>query len=159
MYELVLISKNGKFIHIKAVGIPKLSGNFAKVRVTGIKNVFDQEDLDREGGDPSLLIGTDLAKLHPTQVAKKGKLVLLESMFGSGWTLFGYDQKIIDSDGDNYYVKANFVNTKDQQFINLVSMESVGIDVPRKAIPVILARNIKSTARELHILSLSKMIL
>ena len=53
--------------------------------------MFDQdvtdEDLDREGGDLDLLIGTDLAELHPSQVAKKEKLVLLESMFGSDWTL------------------------------------------------------------------------
>ena len=136
LYKLVLIDKNGKFIRIQAVGIPKLSGNFAKVKVTGIRRVFDQdvtdEDLDREGGDLDLLIGTDLAELHPSQVAKKEKLVLLESMFGSGWTLYGYDKNIIDSDGDNYDVKANFVNTKDMQFMNLVSMESVGIDVPRK---------------------------
>ena len=110
--------------------------SFAKVRVTGIEKIFDQqitdEDLEREGGDLDLLIGTDLAELHPSQVDKKGKLVLLKSMFGSGWTMFGYGEKVIDSEGDNYDVKANNVNTKDMQFMNLVSMESVGIDVPRK---------------------------
>ena len=136
LYKLVLITKNGKLIHIQAVGIPKLSGSFAKVTVSGIEKLFDQqitdEDLERGGGDLDLLIGTDLAELHPSQVDTKGKLVLLKSMFGSGWTMFGYDEKVIDSEGDNYDVKANNVNTKDMQFMNLVSMESVGIDVPRK---------------------------
>ena len=90
-----MITKNGKLIHIQAVGIPKLSGSFAKVTVSGIKKLFDQqitdEDLERDGGDLDLLIGTDLAELHPSQVDTKGKLVLLKSMFGSGWTMFGYD--------------------------------------------------------------------
>ena len=71
LYKLVLVAKSGKMIHIQAVGIPKLSGSFARVRITGIQNVFDQqitdEDLEREEGDLDLLIGTDLAELHPSQ--------------------------------------------------------------------------------------------
>ena len=52
--------------------------------------------------------------------------MLLESIFGSGWILFCHDKKIIDSEGDNYDIKANFANTKDMQFMNLVSIKSVG---------------------------------
>ena len=55
------------------------------------------------------MIGTDLAELHLSQVDKKGKSVLLKCLFGSGWTMFGYDEKVIDSEGDNYDVKANYM--------------------------------------------------
>ena len=72
LYNLVLVDRNGRSIHIQAVGIDKLSGNFAKVKVTGIQKVFTKEvadeDLDREAGDLELLIGTDPAELHPTPV-------------------------------------------------------------------------------------------
>ena len=120
-------------IHIEAVGIPKLSSSFSSVRVCGIKNVFNPDhgvtdrDLERDGGDLDLLIGTDLAKLNPRQVDKKRKLVLLESIFRLGWTLFGHDEKIIDSEGDNYDMKANFANTKDMHF-NETTLHGVNQD-------------------------------
>ena len=139
MYNLVLVDKNGRFIHIQAVGIDKLSGQFSQVKVTGIESIFNHEitdkDLDRDGGDLDLLIGTDLVELHPTPVAVKGKLVLLKSRFGSGWTLCGYDGDVIETDGDAIdRSQVNFVNTKDMQFLDLISMESIGIDVPRKCV-------------------------
>ena len=138
LYKLVLIAKNGKMIHIQAFGIPKLLGSFSSVQVCGIKNVFDRNhgvtdrDLERDGGDLDLLIGTDLAELDLRQVNKKRKLVLLESIFGSGWTLFGQYKKIIDSEGDNYDMKVYFANNKDMHFIKFFSIESVGINVSRK---------------------------
>ena len=92
LYNLVLVDRNGRSIHIQAVGIDKLSGKLSKVKVTGIKEVFAKEvadeDLDREAGDLDLLIGTDLAELHPTPVETKEKLILLKSRFGTGWTLY-----------------------------------------------------------------------
>ena len=62
------------------------------------------QDLERDGGDLKILIGTHLAELHLSQVDKKEKLVLLGSIFGSRWTLFGYDKKIIESEDNNYDV-------------------------------------------------------
>ena len=137
LYNLVLKDKDGKYIHIQAVGIDKLSGQFSSVRISGIEKAFDldvnDEDLDREGGDLDLLVGTDLAELHPTPVQVKDKLVLLKSRFGSGWTLYGYDNEVIESVGDALdRSKVNFVNTKDIQFLDLISSESIGVDVPRK---------------------------
>ena len=80
-----------------------------------------------------MLVGTDLAELHPTPVQVKDKLVLLKSRFGSGWTLYGYDNEVIESVGDVLdRSKVNFVNTKDIQFMDLISSESIGVDVPRK---------------------------
>ena len=137
LYNLVLVDKERRQLHIQAIGIDKLSGTFSKVKVTGIEKCFDSqitnEDLAREKGNLDLLVGTDLAELHPVPVETKGKLVLLRSRFGSGWTLLGFNDEVIDSDGDTLdQSKVNFVNTKDIQFLDLVSMESVGVDVPRK---------------------------
>ena len=86
MYNLVLVDSNAKFLHIHAVGIPKLSGKFGGVKIVDIKKVFPHhevvdEELERDGGDLDLLIGTDLAELHPVPVETEGKLVLLKSRF------------------------------------------------------------------------------
>ena len=81
LYNLVLVDKERRQLHIQAIGIDKLSGTFSKVKVTGIEKCFDSqitnEDLAREKGNLDLLVGTDLAELHPVPVETKGKLVLL----------------------------------------------------------------------------------
>ena len=136
LYNLVLVTKNGKNIHIQAIGIEKLSGKFSAVNVKGITTVFPKHnvndaDLERSSGDLDLLIGADLAELHPASVKVYNKLVLLRSMFGSGWTIFGFDKNVVSSDGDEYN-KANHVAAKDIQFLELVSSESIGVDIPRR---------------------------
>ena len=136
LYNLILKDRFGRPIHIQAVGIKKLSSKFGSVRVLGIKEVFPDhdvtdEDLEREGGNLDLLLGTDLAELHPTHVQTKDKLVLFKSKFGSGWTVCGFDNDIIESTGDEYS-KVNHSSAKDLQFLDLISSESVGIDVPKR---------------------------
>ena len=138
LYNLVLVDSGGKFIHIQAVGIDKLSGKFSAVKVTGIENIFSEHDvfdndLERSEGDLDLLMGTDLMELHPVYAGNHGKLVLLKSRFGSRFTLAGYDPEIIESDGDILdRSKVNNVQTKDIQVFDLLSIESVGVDIPKK---------------------------
>ena len=163
LYNLVLKDKNNLYIHIQAVGINKLSGKFAAVKAEGIEQIFPEHDVrdadvTRVAGYLDLLIGTDLAELHPIHVQTIQKLVLLKSRFDSGWTLFGHNDEVLESDGDEYdgfkanfvstrgikvlstdenneataVTKANNVATKDIQFLDLISLESIGIDVPRK---------------------------
>ena len=76
-----------------------------------VKEVADA-DLDREAGDLILLIGTDLAELHPTPVETTENLVFRKTRFRTGWTLYEYNDKLISSEGDSVdKSKANFVNT------------------------------------------------
>ena len=56
------------------------------------KEVADA-DLDREAGDLILLIGTDIAELHSTPVETTENLVLRKTIFGTGWTLYEYNDK------------------------------------------------------------------
>ena len=77
-----------------------------------VKEVADA-DLDREAGDLILLIGTDLAELHSTPVETTENLVLRKTIFGTGWTLYEYNDKYI-------------------QFLAQISFDSVGIDIPKK---------------------------
>ena len=69
------------------------------------KEVADA-DLDREAGDLILLIGT-------TPVETTENLVLRKTIFGTGWTLYEYNDKYI-------------------QFLAQISFDSVGIDIQKK---------------------------
>ena len=40
LYNLVLVDSDGKFLHIQAVGIDKLSGKFSAVKVWGLRKFF-----------------------------------------------------------------------------------------------------------------------
>merc|ERR1711942_217531 len=76
----------------------------------------------------------------------------MRSSFGTGWTLMGHHEDLIEIEGDNKGVRVNvcaveriqikklFENetmtnlsgTKDLQFLDAVSTESIGINVPPK---------------------------
>ena len=106
--------------------------------------------LARTEGKLDLLIGSDLAHLHPKGVADVGKLSLMKSNFGTGWTLMGHNKEVIQFTGNQIGVRVNvcavekikvsnlFDNqilsngTKDLQFLDAISTESIGINVPPK---------------------------
>ena len=157
MYNICLCDKNGNNIYIDAIGIQKLSGKYSEVKVVGIRKIFgrfsvEDRNLSRNSSGIDLLIGADLAELHPKTVATHKKLVLQQSRFGSGWTVFGYDMSIIKTGLalPDWNAKVNFVqakdieildsclsagldiksslsSTKDTQFLDSVSIESVGV--------------------------------
>ena len=100
------------------MGVRKIFGSF---------NVEDK-DLDRDSSGIDLLVGTDLAELHPKTVATHGKLVLQQSRFGSGWTVFGYDKSIIRTGVilHGYNAKVNFVQAKDIEILDSCFVAELG---------------------------------
>ena len=115
------------------------------------KSLTDKK-LSRTDGQLDLLVGTDLSSLHPKGVFDVGKVTLMKSIFCTGWTLMGYDKKYVKFTGDVVGTKANFcsvesiepwkfvdgfigsnaANTKDVAFLDALSTESIGINVPPK---------------------------
>ena len=70
-------------------------------------NSVTDAKLERTGGQLDLLIGSDLSDLHPKGVKDVGKLTLMRSNFGTGWTLMGHNEDLIQLTGKQQGVKAN----------------------------------------------------
>ena len=110
------------------------------------------EKLGRGGGELDLLIGSDLAQLHPKAVVDIDQLTLMKSKFGTGWTLMGHHNDLVKlstkekgvrvnvcaverikiADLLDHEITSNMAGTKDLQFIDAVSTESIGVNVPPK---------------------------
>ena len=99
IYKLSLKDMSGEHHELEAIGIEKLSTHYAGAKVVNLmktlKDVpacksFTEEKLKRTGGELDLLIGTDLAHLHPKGVAEVGSLSILKSKFSTGWTMMGH---------------------------------------------------------------------
>ena len=104
LYKLSLKDISGQDHEIEAIGIEKLSSSYSGLKVTNIRksvqhlsicNSVTDGKLARDQGDLDLLIGTDLAQLHPKAVADVDQLTLMRSKFGTGWTLMGHHKEII----------------------------------------------------------------
>ena len=144
-------------------------------------NSVTDKKLQREPGNLDVLIGTDLASLHPKAITNVGQLTLLRSRFGTGWTLMGHSKEHVKMTSKNTGVKVNvcavervkvldlqppykeqncktfislsqdqshetfifptfkppvilnnLAGTKDIQFLDAISTESIGVNVPPK---------------------------
>ena len=152
LFSLTIIDINGDCHQIDAISIPELSTKYPGFSIRNIKNKVPdghllESKLNREGGAIDLLIGTDRSSIHPTSIAKIGELVILQSQFGSGYTVMGHNAnhvKFTDSyRGTRANVCAvemiedeetsiNAVGTKDQQFLECISTESLGVNAKPK---------------------------
>ena len=108
--------------------------------------------LPKKRGELDLLIGTDLSALHPHAVANIDNLTLMKGMFGNGWTIMGHHSQHVQLLDNNEGVKVNFCSvervtfseqieneiscsyygTRDHQFLDAVSTESIGVSIPPK---------------------------
>ena len=157
LYDVEIVDISGNIHQIQAVGIDNLSSYYSGFKVTNIKqkvgkiaacrNLTDDK-VNRDGGRVDLLVGSDLASLHPSKIASVGELVILRSKFGSGYTLMGHSKKHIKFNNNCSGVRANVsgvenvvklpevscnaVSTKDVQFLECISTESVGVNVQLK---------------------------
>ena len=146
---------------MEAIGLEKLSTAYAGVKVVNIKEAvknnpacrsLTEDKLGRTGGELDLLVGSDLAHLHPKAVTEVGSLSLLKSKFSTGWTMMGHHKDHLILIGKSKGVKANvcavkrikvadifddeltsnMAGTKDLQFLDAVSTESIGVSLPPK---------------------------
>ena len=116
LYDLTLVDVNNTAHHIQAIGIKNLSSNYAGFKVIKIKpklkhykscEGINDKKLARDSGQIDLLLGTDLASLHPVKVATVGQLVIMKSVWGTGWTLMGHSDRHIQFTDNTVGTKAN----------------------------------------------------
>ena len=74
----------------------KISGVITSIDISGVKTLFSMETqqkwswlADRPEGDIELLVGSELAGLHPDTLEKVGDLKVMKSQFGHGLLLTG----------------------------------------------------------------------
>ena len=98
LFKLKLKDIGGKYHEVEAVGLDKISSVYPGIKVTDIRtkvgkfsmcNSVTDVKLARTEGKLDLLIGSDLAHLHPKAVPDVRKLSLMRSNFGTSWTLMG----------------------------------------------------------------------
>ena len=103
LYCVELIDSEGRRHLIKAFGLDSISGELPTINLDGIKHEFSQEvqenwdKVQRETGEVDILIGSEVAHLHPTSFETVGKMVVKKSKFGSGWVLNGSHEGIVTS--------------------------------------------------------------
>ena len=154
LFQVSLRDIDGNTHQIQAIGLDKISSKFSGAKVTNVKRdlfrhrecyTLQDRKLDRKGGDIKMLIGTDVASIHPVKVANLGDLIIMKTIFGTGWTMMGHSKKHVQLTESGADVKvhvtavesiqevgANVVTTKDLQFLEAVSTDSLGIDVTPK---------------------------
>ena len=161
LYKLTLKDITGENHEIEAISLDKLSSSYSGFKVINIRKKIQNlpscrsvtdEKLGRGGGELDLLIGSDLAQLHPKAVVDIDQLTLMKSKFGTGWTLMGHHNDLVKlstkekgvrvnvcaverikiADLLDHEITSNMAGTKDLQFIDAVSTESIGVNVPPK---------------------------
>ena len=101
LYCVELVDMKGKRHLIKAFGLDNISGELPTISINGIKNEFSQEvqdnweRLQRMTGEVELLIGSEVAHLHPVHYETVGMMVVKKSIFGGGWVLNGSHDGIV----------------------------------------------------------------
>ena len=103
LYCVELLDSKGKRHLIKAFGLDSISGELPTINLDGIKHEFSKEvqenwgKVQRETGEVDILIGSEVAHLHPSKFETVGKMVVKKSKFGSGWILNGSHEGIVTS--------------------------------------------------------------
>ena len=157
LYDVPIADTDGNVHEIQAIGIPNLSSTYSGFKVIDIKkkvkNIricksLSEEKLNRSSSAIDILIGSDLASLHPEKVVAVGELVILRSKFGSGWTVMGHSRHHVRFTDTYVGTRTNFsgvenlmmvpeilcnaAGTKDAQFLECISTESLGVNVVQK---------------------------
>ena len=100
LYRLTLVDRRGDNHNIEAIGLDNLSSKYPGFKIINLKKVLDsapwghaitEEKLSRNSGNIQLLLGNDVASLHPRDIMNEGELVIMQSLFGSGYTVRGHN--------------------------------------------------------------------
>ena len=100
LYCVELLDREGVRHLVKAFGLDSLSGPLPTITLGGIKHEFsvavreNWEKLSRPEGEIELLIGSEVAHLHPVHYETVGRMVVKTTIFGSGWVLNGAHENI-----------------------------------------------------------------
>ena len=99
---LELLNRRGERRIIKAYGVDRISDVITEVDFGNAKEKFSKdvrmfwkEITSRPHGKPiQLLVGSEKAAFMPTRVETADNLVVLNTEFGAGWGIYGYDEAI-----------------------------------------------------------------
>ena len=101
LYCVELLDREGNRHLVKAFGLDSISGELPTISLGGIKHEFSHavqkiwDKVQRDTGDVDILIGSEVAHLHPVSFETVGKMVVKKSLFGSGWVLNGSHEGIV----------------------------------------------------------------
>ena len=101
LYIVELLTSEGERKTVRAIGVDSISGPIPYVNLSGVKGYFSpglqerwEQVTERPEGEIQLLIGSEEAGLHPTQVETISNLVVAKSMFGNGWAIHGHHPEL-----------------------------------------------------------------
>ena len=97
LYGVELLDQNGDKHLVKAFGLETISGPIPVIQYGDLKMEFSTQVQERwelicsrpEGRKVELLVGSEVAGLHPTYLEEVGDLVVLKTRFGTGYTMYG----------------------------------------------------------------------
>ena len=125
LYELEIVDTTGEISKIQVIGLKELSTRYSGFTIVNIKKSikkirayrgFNENKVSRNNSDIDLLIGSDLASLHPRIVTNIGELVILKSKFGSGWCVMGHNAEHVKFTSNIIGTRANFVGVEEINF-------------------------------------------
>jgi hypothetical protein len=113
LYCLELLDSEGGRHLVKAFGLDSISGELPSIKLDGIKEVQrNWGKMARPDGDIEVLIGSEVAHLHPVHSETVGNMVIKKSIFGTGWVLNGGHDKIVcgpvEFDGNVQVIRSGF---------------------------------------------------
>ena len=101
LYMVELLTVTGERKLLRAFGVDKISGELPYIIFDGLKSLFSQniqDDWDkvvqRPAGPIQLLIGAEKAGYTPERLETREHLVILKSLFGTGYVVFGTHESI-----------------------------------------------------------------
>ena len=107
LYVVELINQLGERKLVRALGMERISGKIPAICLDGVKHEFSTEVQEvwdavsqRPSGEVELLVGSEVAGLHPVAHETRGDMVVLKSQFGSGWAIYGSHERL-----DNQHVE------------------------------------------------------
>ena len=123
LYDISLRDVYGNTHNIQAIGMEQISSNYAGAKIKNVKRVLQynikctlltDDKLDQDGGEIQLLVGTDKASIHPEKIASIGDLIIMKSIFGSGYAVMGHSTE---------HVKMN--NSKEEFKVHVAAVKNV----------------------------------
>ena len=143
LYEITIVALDGSHQILQAFEIDEICGSLKAVKTEGFAQQFPSttpEDIARPAGKVDILIGNDMAAIHPDKKHIRDGLVLYESRFGTGKILGGRHQAIVETNTINpdahRCAKARVTNIRvsheKKPALDFFTTEGMGIDVPPK---------------------------
>jgi hypothetical protein len=134
IYKVPLVDRDGKVHEVSAVGIDEISAQVKPVNIKPVLEVFKGKikpgDLDNPGGRVDILVGICDVDLAPKEVHRAGRLILLQSKFGTGYLVGG---RVGQGDsGPKLTGRALKARINTFTPMDFISAEAVGTDVPRR---------------------------